>query len=129
MKTLLIASLATMLMSISAQAEIIKCTFTEPFVSLEYNTATETLKESEAVMGKKRVIKNVSFQIKYAGTFLLKDKNGKLLAELKLENKGSDGMSDAIYPYEINYKDMLGMANNGFGGCTSSLKPLVKAAE
>lgn len=123
------AALALLAFSLSSQAEVFKCTFTEPFVDLEYNTDTQVLKEFEAVMQTKRVVKKVSFQIKYAGTFLLKDSKGKILAEMKLENKGSDGMSDAIYPYEIKYNDMLGKANSGIGGCTSTLKPMVKAAE
>lgn len=127
MKNIFIAS--ALMLSFASQAEVFKCIFTEPFVSFEYNTATEKLIEHEAVMNKTRVLKSVSFQIKYAGTFLLKDKSGKLLAELKLNNQGSDGMSDAIYPYDVKYLDPIASGRPVMGGCTSQLKPMVKKAE
>jgi uncharacterized membrane protein len=117
---------AALISSFAAHAEVIKCGFTEPFVSFTYNTATEILVEKEAETNKKRIFKNVSFQIKYAGTFLLKDKSGKLLAELKLNNQGSDGMSDAIYPFDATYMNPMGRGQAIIGGCTSSLKPMVK---
>lgn len=125
MKRLL--GIALLVCSFASQAEVIDCGFTEPFVSFSYNTATETLVEHEAVMDKKRTMKNVSFQIKYAGTFLLKSK-GKLVAELKLNNQGTDGMSDAIYPYQATYYGSVA-GRPIEGGCTSSLKPMVKEAE
>lgn len=114
-------------MSLSASADVIKCSFTEPFIHLTYNTATEKLVENNPIMESKRTLTGVTFQIKYAGTFLLKDKSGKLLAELKLNNKGSDGMSEAIFPYEAKYIGALGDRDRTlFGGCTSTLKPMVK---
>lgn len=124
MKNLII--LSAFMFSVSSYAEVINCTFTEPFISFSYNTATETLVEKEAVMDQTKVLKKVSFQIKYAGTFLLKDKAGKLLAELKLNNQGSDGMSDAVYPYDAKYMSTMGTSHPLFGGCTSSLKPMVR---
>ena len=120
---------AILLSSFAVKADVIDCFFTEPFVSVKYNTATETLVEKEAVMDVSRTIKNVSFTIKYAGTFLLTDKSGKLLAELKLNNQGSDGMSDAVYPYDAKYMNVLGNGGTVYGGCTSILKPMVKDAE
>ena len=106
---------------------MIKCNFTEPFIDFTYNTATEKLVENNRVMETKRTFTGVAFQIKYAGTFLLKDKSGKLLAELKLNTQGSGGMSEAIFPYEAKYMNALGEKKMTlFCGCTSSLKPMVK---
>lgn len=124
MKKLLIA---TMLLTSSLSfAEVINCKFTEPFVTLSYNTATETLVEKSNEVKRPNIVKNVSFQIKSAGTFLLKNKSGKLLVELKLNNQGNDGASDEIYPYAaINYA-VFGSQQTVEGGCTSSLRPIVK---
>ncbi|HXH30882.1 MAG TPA: hypothetical protein VNJ01_08725 [Bacteriovoracaceae bacterium] len=119
----------TLGISLTANAEIISCGFSEPFMSFTYDTSKETLSEREAIMNENRVLTGVTFQIKYAGTFLLKSKAGKLLAELKLNNNGSDGMSGAIYPYEAKYIGAGGGESTIYGGCTSSLKPMVRLAD
>jgi hypothetical protein len=66
------------------------------------------------------VVKNVSFQIKGPGEFELVAKDGTVLQKLTLNNKGSDGMSDRVFPYEVEDKGMAGMANSGWGGCSSN---------
>lgn len=116
MKTLL--TITTVLLSATiAQADIIKCTFTEPFVDTVYSTTQSTL-TYKAAFGDTQVIKNVSFQIKSAGVFELVAKDGRVLQRLILNNKGSNGMSEDIYPYEV--KDFNGLTNQGYGGCESN---------
>lgn len=107
------------LFSSIGRADIIKCTFTEPFIDTSYSMAQATLtsKDSE---GSIRVVKNVSFQIKSAGVFELVSKNGTVLQKLILNNKGSDGMSEKIYPYEVKDSSLLMSANKGLGGCVSN---------
>jgi uncharacterized membrane protein len=74
--------------------------------------AQQTLATSN--MGEKpEVIKNVSFQIKGPGKFELVGKDGKVLQELTLNQNGSDGMSEIVYPYEAK-------AGPLFGGCSSN---------
>jgi uncharacterized membrane protein len=109
MKLLLTASLS-LLTSVS-YADIIKCTFTEPFIDSTYSMTQSKLTYKD-VDGKTTVIKNVSFQIKSASEFVLLSKDGKVLQELSLDHKGSNGMSDVVYPYSV--KD-----NVGYGGCVS----------
>lgn len=107
---------------ILASADIIKCTFTEPFVSSEYSMTQSQLAYTN-VEDKKTVIKNVSFQIKAAGVFELV-KDGQVLQSLELNYKGSNGMSDHVYPYSV--KDNNDITMQGYGGCVSnSLKALL----
>lgn len=115
MKTLI--ALMVTLGSLSANADIIRCSFTEPFISFEYSMTQSTLTEidpvSEYPKTLKRVTKAVSFQILGAGTFELWDKNKNVVARLNLNNNGSDGMSDYVFPYDVEYKGL-------YGGCESN---------
>lgn len=111
---------ATLLAATVSQADIIKCSFTEPFVDSTYSMSQSTLTYKN--FGEKdRVFKNVSMQIKGPGEFALISSDGKVLQSLSLNNQGSDGMSDTVFPYDVKDTNMGSMANNGFGGCTSNL--------
>lgn len=117
MKNMIVVSL--LLASSLAQADIIKCRFTEPFIVSEYSTSQSTL-TYESFEYKKTVIKNVSFQIKSAGVFELVGQDGKVIQTLTLNNEGSDGMSDSVYPYEVKDNSQTTAANSGIGGCYSN---------
>lgn len=106
--------------SFSAQADIIKCTFTEPFISTEYSTTQSILVIENSSLGLTTTLKNVSFQIKAAGVFELVSKEGKVLQRLSLNNKGSDGMSDNIYPYEARDYHWTEGPQALYGGCSSN---------
>ena len=114
MKNLLIVSL---LITSVSQADIIRCNFTEPFVTSVYSMTQSTL-FYESSEGKKQTIKNVSFQIKSAGVFELVAKDGTILQKLILNHQGSDGMSDRLYPYDA--KDSSSITQHGYGGCSSN---------
>ena len=131
MKSLIFTSAIT-LISATSQADIIKCMFTEPFFDTTYSMAQQTLTYSAFTGDDKpeiTKIKNVSFQIKGAGDFELVAKDGTVLQKISLNNKGSDGMSDRTYPYEVQDKGMDGMANSGWGGCTSNFLKATKDSE
>lgn len=116
----LFATAALMLFANVSHADIIKCSFTEPFISSTYSTTQSTLTYIDhGDIEAKRVIKNVSFQIKGPGAFELVDSKGTVLQKLTLNNNGSDGMSENVYPYEVQDLGMYG-ANNGIGGCSSN---------
>jgi uncharacterized membrane protein len=112
-------ALLTSLASVSAHAEKFECGFTEPFYTLKYDTTTRLLSLKDEVMSKARIIRGVEFAIEASNEFSLR-KGDKELARIKLTNEGSDGMSSTIYPFEIS-TSLLGGANNGIGGCASSL--------
>jgi uncharacterized membrane protein len=111
-----------LLFSASAQADIIKCVFTEPFISFEYSMTQSNLTVIDPVSSypeeKKTVESGVSFQIKDAGVFELWDKNKNVVAELVLNYQGSDGMSDNQFPYSVKWTDKNWGTN--YGGCTSN---------
>lgn len=112
--------IATMMFLVnSASADIIKCKFSEPSVNTTYSTGQSTLTYDEdgAVV---KVIKNVSLQIKAAGIFELVGADGKVLQTLEINNRGTDGMSDRVYPYEAKLHELDQAVNAGIGGCTSN---------
>lgn len=113
MKNALLAISTLMLMSTAVKAETFKCVFTEPFFTINYDTTTQLMKIDAAVEEANQVIKGVQFQVKQDGQFVLKDKKGKTLLTMTLDNQGSDGMSDFTYPYSA-------IANGFYGGCESS---------
>ena len=122
----ILAATAISLLSLSAHADIIKCSFTEPFYTSTYSMSQNTLKYSgfTGIDGKEEIttITGVSFQIKGPGVFELYSRFGKLLQTITLNNQGSDGMSDNVYPYEVkdNSPMMKNAANNAIGGCSSN---------
>jgi len=117
MKKLILNSM--ILMASTGHADVIKCVFTEPFINTTYSMTQSTLTYQDSE-NKIKILKNVSFQIKSAGVFELTSKDGKVLQTLTLNNEGSDGMSDAVYPYEVQDSSQLSSANRGIGGCTSN---------
>lgn len=115
-----IISVAVVLLTVSSTyADIIKCRFSEPSVNTTYSTTQSTLTYDEdgAVV---KITKNVSFQIKAAGVFELVSSEGKVLQTLILNNSGSDGMSDKVYPYQAQLHELDQAVNSGVGGCTSN---------
>ena len=108
-----------LLLASTSNADIIKCSFAEPFVDTTYSMSQSTL--TYVAEGETKVIKNVSFQIRAPGVFELV-RNGKVLQKLKLTNQGSTGSSNTIYPYEVQDSSLRETvtANNGIGGCVSN---------
>ena len=97
-----------------AHADIIKCNFTEPFYQTTYSMTQNSLTISH--MGNvTQVITGVSFQIMGRGRFELWDRNRNLLQRFALNNAGSDGMSDKVYPYQVYWTQKA-----QYGGCTSN---------
>jgi hypothetical protein len=124
MKKIIIPVLV-LIVTTAVQADVIKCTFTEPFVSSTYNMSTKSLtyvaafgadgKENETT-----VLEGVSFQIKDAGHFELISSYGDVLQVISLNHAGSDGMSDMVYPYEVKDSSSMFKASAGIGACTSN---------
>jgi uncharacterized membrane protein len=115
------ASLIALASSPVAHAEKFTCGFTEPFYTVTYDTGSQKLVSRDDVMRKSTTFRNVAFQIVAPGEFRLSDQRGRELLRLKLTMEGSDGMSNVIYPFEASTEVLLGGANNGVGGCESTL--------
>ncbi len=119
MKKIFLAALITS-SSLVAKADIIKCGFTEPFVTSVYSTSRSTLTYKNDIEGTTEVIKNVSFQIKSPAVFDLVAKDGTVLQTLTANNQGSDGMSNLVYPYDVKDTGLTTTSNLGRGGCSSN---------
>ncbi len=97
-----------------AQADIITCKFTEPFVTTVYSTTQSTLTVRHELEGREDVLRNVSIQIMKAGLFELWGPDRQPLQRLEINFHGSDGMSDREYPYSVEW-----ISTRLRGGCTS----------
>lgn len=102
---------------LASQADIIQCTFTEPFVNSTYDTATSNLNYKSAD-GFSAGFAHVSLQTKSNGIIELLSEDGKVLQTLTRDFQGSDGMSDKKYSFSV--VDHTDITAKGSGGCESS---------
>lgn len=111
-KSLIAAAL--LLLSTNAEADIIRCVFTEPFLNLTYSMAQQklTVQTPEGTA----VYRNVGFQILGVGHFIIGPVASPRL-DLRLDFHGSDGMSDFVYPYSATLPYPHGPLE---GGCESN---------
>ncbi len=105
MKTCLIATILAMT-SFTVGAETFTCVFTEPFISFTYSTSSQKLVRKN-YDNKVSTTRNVSFEVSGPNTFLLK-RNNAVVAKLVLDQQGSDGMSDFVFPYSVEYEGLIG---------------------
>ena len=124
MNTCKIGSLSLLTISLqfifsASSADIIKCTFTEPFYSTEYSMVHQSLKISGANITAKTV-PNVSFQIRSPAIFEIVNANKMVIQRLYLNSVGTDGMSPYIYPFKVKWLNHATDNNGGIGGCESN---------
>jgi hypothetical protein len=62
----------------------------------------------------------VSFRVVEAGKFEIVKADGTTLYALELTGKGSDGMSNAIFPFDVRSKNSELMPEDYLDGCSSS---------
>ncbi len=107
--------------SLSAQADVITCRFTEPFLTTTYNMEKHTFTVFDNAE-KKLVSKTrrVAFVVKGPGQFEIVTRKGQVLQKLNLNFQGSDGMSDQVYPYDVQWLTAEHL-NNQMGGCESQV--------
>lgn len=119
MKRLALAAVMAALPTM-ASADVIRCSFTEPFLSMTYSMTQSSI-EIVTPDGNETV-PSVSFQILGPGQFALWDKDEAPLVTLNLDYRGSDGMSDTIFPFSAirPYGD-----DGQHGGCWSNHLPRV----
>ncbi len=123
MKTLSILALA--LFSVTAQAEPLTCTFTEPFIGIVVDQEAKTVvvtneQEGESITHpilETHVGKEETRVIFGAG----EEENSVLV--YREDGQGSDGMSDLVYPYSA--QTWTGEDGIFHGGCYTASKPPV----
>jgi|GEM_PF-1444431 len=121
MKAAHLAFAVLCVLSSVVKADVFHCTFTEPFVTVTYSMAQQTLTFDEAGQPLKKVLNGVSFQIQSAGKFALVNSQKQTVMTLNLSNQGSDGMSDDVYPFETTWSKSEDGKAQQFGGCESNL--------
>lgn len=100
----------------TADADVIRCSFTEPFAVTTYSSNTGELDVSfDVETSRSKSYKNVSLQIMGPGLFELWGEDEQVVQRLELTYEGSDGMSDFFYPYSVHW-----ITEDLYGGCTSN---------
>ena len=120
MRTAILAALASLALPAAASADVIRCTFTEPFVSMTYSMTQSSIEV--VTPDGSEAIASVSFQILGPGQFALWDAAEAAVVTLSLDYRGSDGMSDTIFPYSA-VRTWEG--GDQHGGCWSNHLPRV----
>lgn len=110
-----------------ASEEILTCEVTEPFLTYQFNPKLGTLTRTDSVTypgvqvlsrDVKLVSKtNAQLDGKEGSQYQVVDtKTGKVYIDMKLDNQGSDGMSDLQFPFSAKIE-------NWEGGCESTSTP------
>jgi hypothetical protein len=108
--------------------EIITCDFTEPFFSMTFDLKNRQMIYSgydlETDDEVRKVIETGIQVIPTSEDLLLptveiRSSEGKLLAVIKLDVAGSNGMTDTVYPFSIELAGFGGNPINESGGCIS----------
>ncbi len=107
-----------LLASFAAQAEMkLSCDFTEPFWDVSYDSTTSKLIINKLLEGTV-IYKNASVVKTGETLFEIRSQENVILMKLDLNGKGSNGMSDTIYPFDAELIDEDGQRSL-WGGCES----------
>ncbi|WP_295902102.1 hypothetical protein [uncultured Bdellovibrio sp.] len=99
----------------AAHAESIYCSFTEPFLTVTYNSETNKITVTSPDEGSAETTGHVTYQ--KGGILKITADGITQYLEVNLTKEGSDGMSDFVYPFEGAISNQL------YGGCeTDTLK-------
>jgi hypothetical protein len=123
----LLAGLALMLLPLEARAGVLSCSFTEPFFSISFDSATGVVTwvsadESDPDTGKpipKILATSAKLEIldyDASGQKLRLSNGSETLLDLKITMQADDGMSESTYPMEGKY-------GSNTGGCYTDKFP------
>jgi hypothetical protein len=102
-----------------ANADIIKCSFTEPFITTSYDTALRRMTVTYDVKKRRTVFDRVSMRELRPRAFELRTTDGKVLQRVERDCQGSDGGSNRVYPYSALWRPR-DPPPHLHGGCTPS---------
>jgi hypothetical protein len=139
-RTILAAALPLVLVASAAEAGTLRCSFTEPWFTIEFDSATGKVTyvspdEVDEATGqpKPRVIAEGA-RVRRPGAWhdvpkLVLEKPGKspgdpyvAIVEMSVTGQGSDGMSDLTFPFEGKYEQWA-------GGCDTEKAPAYDMGE
>ena len=98
----------------AAHAETLTCVYTEPFVNTVYQTGGHKLTLTRAVEKEVRQFR-VSARVRTADIELA-NRRQALRQTMVRDGKGSDGMSDTVYPWSATLT-WKGLTHRLHGGC------------
>lgn len=109
------AFVMTFLFSTYAYADVIKCSFTEPFIDFSYDTDSRIMRIVGD--GVDETMKDISIEFTGVNTFNLVNKNKDAVANLVINFEGNNGMAPVIYPFEVRFHYQFEYII--WGGCES----------
>ena len=113
-----LVALAGLFLSVVSQAGVLQCTFTEPFFTVVYDSATGKVTRispqdsdrrksprHQVIATKAKLERDASADDSTA--FVLRS-DGAIVLSLHLDGQGNDGMSENFFPFRANYKHQEG---------------------
>jgi hypothetical protein len=120
------ALLATLALSASAEADMITCHFTEPYITVAHSTAEATVVVSGLGI-ETTTYEDVGLTLTGVNALALTWADRRL--DMRIDYRGSDQMSDQVYPISAQYGHVDQPAAL-HGGCNSTLlKKIIPADE
>jgi uncharacterized membrane protein len=103
--------------STAARTEIIKCIYTEPFVNTIFDSHVRTIALTRA---EAKGAQSFGVSVRKAGGHIeLTNRRRGFRQTMEKDGKGSDGMSDTVYPYSATLIKK-GLPDRLRGGCRSA---------
>lgn len=114
--------LISLLLSAGLRAEVLVCDFTEPFFNIKFDPATKIVTYigvdtysdddgtfDEVILAKNaKLVETTTTGPVVGSEYSLRDENDKELVKLALTFRGSNGMSDHIFPFDAWYGPHMG---------------------
>lgn len=114
----------TTLMAASAQAEVVTCAFTEPFLTMKYDPSQKTVSVHEGIENVTNTYKVKDVDYDPSGTMTVRWGSEEELSSLSFQEDvlgGSDGMSELFFPMTGEYR--VGDTHSLIGGCETPSTP------
>jgi uncharacterized membrane protein len=98
--------------AMQGRAGVLRCTFTEPFFTITFDSATHKVTRTSTEDGKVSVVSTTAriqrtIEEDDDPMFEVFDEKEMILA-LRLSGRGSDGMSEAVFPFQARYHGQNG---------------------
>jgi uncharacterized membrane protein len=127
-----ILALAVLFSATTSMAVQVTCQFTEPFVTVKYQTLTGQMEVIAEHYEQIPVISDLEAKLVNSGENQVQvnvtNSSNQTLLQIIPDGKGSDGMSDRVFPYsavltlpDLNVKD-LHLEGPLHGGCETELR-------
>lgn len=113
-RTLALTGLILAAAPVPVRAETIACVYTEPFVNTVFDTRGRTVTITQAL---KPAAQKFRVSVRHGAADLeLANRRHAFRQTMVRDGKGSDGMSDAVFPYSATMT-LAGLPSRLHGGC------------